>query len=120
MHIRTIAFWSFLSLGVLGVAACGGDDDDGEGLPACPDGGTELTYDNFGQEFFSNHCTDCHSAGSGQAGAEDEPLDSQSAIQAAAEDVYKRAVTATSMPPNGGPTAEERQKLGEWLSCGAK
>lgn len=120
MHIRKIAFWSFLSLGVLGAAACGGDGDEGEGLPACPDGGTDLTYENFGQEFFGNNCTSCHSAGSGEPIAEDVPFDSQSAIQAAAEDIYKQAVKSSAMPPGGGPSETQRQQLGEWLSCGAK
>lgn len=120
MHIRSISFWSFLALGALSLAACGGDGDGEGGVPACPDAGTELTYDNFGKAFFDSHCTSCHTAGSGQTGADDLPFDSQSAIQAQIEDIYEQAVGGTSMPPGGGPTAEERQQLGEWLSCGAE
>ncbi len=119
MHIRTIAFWSFLSLGVLAAAACGGGEKE-EGIPPCPEGGTDLTYDNFGRDFFSNNCTSCHSPGSGEAEAQDKPFDSQAAIQAEAEEIYEQAVAGTAMPPGGGPSAEDRQKLGEWLSCGAK
>lgn len=123
MRIRSVIMLCVsLALG-FGAAACGGDDGDGggDGLPACPTGGTDLTYDNFGKSFFDTHCTSCHAAGSGVSVAQDNPFETQAQIQAEADEIYERAGgTNTNMPPDGGPTADDRLKLEEWLSCGAK
>lgn len=112
-----------LALGSL-LAACGGDGETGgDGLPACPDTGTDLTYANFGQQFFADYCTSCHAEGSGVAGAETSPFTSQAAIQDEAAEIFERAGgTNTNMPQSGSPapTADERNQLAEWLSCGAK
>lgn len=128
MTIRSAIMLSFvLALGSSSVA-CDGGGGDGEGgagggdngLPDCPQGGTELTYGNFGEAFFSTHCTSCHSDTSGVAGAENYPFTSLTQIQAEAEDIHERAGgTNENMPPGGGPTAQERLDLAEWLSCGA-
>lgn len=105
----------------LGIAACGGGSTPDEGLPDCPTDGSDLTYDNFGQAFFTTHCTSCHASTSGVAVAQDTPFETQAQIQAELEDIYERAGgTNTNMPPGGGPTADERLQLEEWLSCGAK
>ena len=121
MWIRSILPVSLLVASALSLAACVGQDEGEGGLPACPDGGTELTYDNFGQAFFATHCTDCHAAGSGQGEAESKPFETLADIQADIEEIYAEAGGANdTMPPGGGPTAEERDKLAEWLSCGAK
>lgn len=121
MRIRSIVLPLSLLMGALLVPACKGDDDGGE-LPACPTGGTMLTYDNFGKDFFNSYCTSCHSGGSGVSEAQDKPFDSQADIQAHAGQIYSEAGgTNTGMPPSGtGPTADERTQLAEWLSCGAK
>ena len=122
MRLTSIAGLFLIVTSAFGFAACNGDDDDdGEGqLPACPSAGTSLTYDNFGKQFFTDYCVSCHFEGTTVKGA--EPYDTQSAIQAAAEDIYGRAGgTNTNMPQSGAkPTSDERNKLAEWLSCGAK
>jgi len=122
MRIRSIVLSLLVVAGGLVMAACGGGTDtDGEGnLPACPTGGTTLTYANFGEQFFKDYCLSCHFTGTTVKGA--VPYDSQSAIQDAAEDIYGRAGgTNTNMPQSGTkPTSDERQKLAEWLSCGAE
>lgn len=123
MRIRSLIMpFALLAFGSLFVACGGGSDtEDPDGLPACPDGGTDLTYDNFGKAFFDTHCTSCHAEGSTNPGAANFPFETQAQIQAEVEDIYERAGgTNTNMPPDGGPTAEERQQLAEWLSCGAK
>ncbi|MEZ4297411.1 MAG: c-type cytochrome [Polyangiaceae bacterium] len=118
LALLTIPFLAFSAL----FAACDGGGEGGE-LPACPEGGTALTYADFGQPFFGKYCTSCHSAGSGVSEAQDIPLDSQSAVQSRIEDIFEEAGgTHTGMPPagNAAPTAAEREQLAEWLSCGAE
>jgi mono/diheme cytochrome c family protein len=126
MQIRRIVFPLMLVLSGVVLSACGGGGEgdegggDGGNLPACPSGGSTLTYDNFGKKFFQDYCVSCHFNGTTVNGA--APYDSLSAIQGAAEDIYGRAAdTNTNMPKSGAkPTDAERQQLGEWLSCGAK
>jgi mono/diheme cytochrome c family protein len=122
MRIRSVFVpFLFLAIGSIFAACGGGGPTPEEGLPDCPEGGTDLTYASFGQAFFTTHCLSCHTSTSGVAGAENFPFDSQSAIQAEIEDIHERAGgTNTNMPPGGGPTAAERQQLTEWLSCGAE
>lgn len=93
----------------------------------CPTDST-LTYDNFGKEFFASYCLSCHSSkvsGAARLGAPtDHNFDTLQGIQANIDHIDETAAagpsaTNTAMPPSGGPTAEERKKLGEWLACGA-
>jgi uncharacterized membrane protein len=87
---------------------------------ACPEGSL-LTYDNFGGPFFSNWCTGCHgSAVAKRQGAPDGiDFDTLEGIRASAARIWARAADANAtMPPAGGPEAEERELLGEWLACG--
>jgi len=93
--------------------------------PASP-----ITYANFGAKFMTDYCTRCHSStlsGSARMGA---PLyhdfDTQLGIQQVANHVDQTAgsgpnATNDSMPYDDGPspTLEERQKLAEWIACGA-
>jgi uncharacterized membrane protein len=110
----------FLAFGAI-FTACGGGGETETDPSACPDGGTDLTYDNFGKAFFETHCTSCHSETSGVVGADSAPFTTLSQIQAEADGINSRAGgTNDNMPPNGGPTAEERNQLAEWLACGAK
>jgi uncharacterized membrane protein len=121
MRIRTTILSLLIVSSFVIAASCKRGDDEGEGgLPACPKGGTQLTYDNFGKQFFIDYCSDCHVSGSNVSGA--EPFETQSQIQDEADEIYNRAGgTNDNMPQSGPqPTADERQKLAEWLSCGAK
>lgn len=106
----------------------GGDDGDRTGN-TCPPGGTTLTAQNFGQPFFQSYCTRCHSStlsgpqrNGAPAGLNWDVLET---VRAHAGEINEEAgVTAgnvnTSMPPSEPrPTADERRKLAEWLSCGA-
>ena len=122
MHIRSIVLSFAVIVSGLLMASCGGTDTgtNGDTLPACPTGGTDLTYETFGKQFFNDYCLNCHFTGSTVKGA--LPYDSQAAIQDNAEEIYKRAGgTNTNMPQSGTkPTSDERQQLAEWLSCGAE
>lgn len=83
-----------------------------------------LTYQSFGGPFFSNYCTSCHSSklpsdrrNGAPAGVD---FDTLGGIRARAERIYARAGDHnTTMPPAGGPSADQRKQLGDWLACGA-
>jgi uncharacterized membrane protein len=86
---------------------------------------TTLTYDNFGEAFFTANCTTCHASDSiDRRGA---PLsknwDTLSNVQEGASRIKIRAGTGTSMPPATAPafpSADDRAKLTEWIDCGAR
>ena len=97
----------------LSLAAC----DDSTGITAeeiaCPDPQT-LTYANYGAQFMSDHCTECH-----KSGDERPYLDTQARVQAAANQVIAEAVYHSAMPEDGSLTNAQRVELGQWLTCGA-
>ncbi|HEY0469994.1 MAG TPA: cytochrome c [Polyangiaceae bacterium] len=111
-HLVSVALISLLPL------ACGSGPGDSTGS-TCPTDST-LTYTNFGQAFFRDHCLSCHTAG----GPESPKLDTLDQIRANA-DVIDRSAAAgpnavnTYMPDGGSVAESERRKLGEWLACKA-
>ncbi|HWB78925.1 MAG TPA: hypothetical protein VG755_28380 [Nannocystaceae bacterium] len=84
-----------------------------------------LDATNFGMPFITTWCTGCHS--SDLVGDDERQLappewdfDSLDAIRASVLMVYLNAADEhEDMPPAGGPSAEERALLGDWLACGA-
>jgi len=95
----------------------------------CPSGST-LTYDTFGRQFMSNYCVRCHGSsitGTARQGAPgDHDFDTLAGIHATElEHIEEQAAagpnqTNTAMPPSEPrPSQAEREKLGEWLACGA-
>lgn len=116
---------SIALVAVLAAAACGpgGDAASGSNSAAlssgssCPTGST-LTYASFGQAFMSSHCTSCH------AGRTAPNLSTQAAVQASIAAIDSAAAagpngTHTRMPQGSAVPLADRQKLGEWLACGA-
>ncbi len=89
----------------------------------CPDGGTTLSYTNFGKPFLDDWCNSCHSAPfEGRHGAPEEVrFDSPSDVQRWKDRIFVRAALGNdSMPPGpNDPSGADRQRLAEWLSCGA-
>lgn len=88
------------------------------------------TYANFGMAFLDAYCTHCHSSaltGSGRHGAPTGyDWDVLETVREYAALIDKMAAsgpvaTNTTMPPRDEPrpTLEERERLGQWLSCGA-
>ncbi len=108
---------------ILGSAlvACGAHDTIDE--HPCPSGGTTLTYDNFGKGFLDRWCQDCHGEkASPRNGAPPDYVfgSREDAIAHRGRIFAKAAGDNMSMPPgNGGPSADERAKLADWLACGA-
>jgi uncharacterized membrane protein len=110
---KIIPFALWLGFG-LSAAACSASGTAID-TAACPTNST-LTYDTFGKAFVSSYCTECH----GNSGGVN--LGSAASVKTNAAKAFKEAANGNSdMPPSGkkAPSAEERAKLGEWLSCGA-
>ena len=107
------------------LAACGGAQPTGS---VCPTDST-LTYDNFGKQFMTDYCTDCHASTLSGSARDGAPLsrnyDTLTAIRndlAGVDETIASGpdATNTSMPPSAPyPTAAERELLGEWIACGA-
>jgi uncharacterized membrane protein len=101
---------------VVALAACGSDTD-----PACD--ASFLRYDNFGSPFLSNWCRACHSAAlpadMRQLAPVDVNFDTLDEIRRWSRFIELAAGEGVAMPPAGGPSADERAMLTEWLRCGA-
>lgn len=91
---------------------------DEMGAHACPTDGTKHTYANFGEAFFGVHCVPCHGGPNGQSSRALNTLD---AVRANKQRIFvNSAALNTAMPPGpDGPSQAERDKLAEWLVCGA-
>lgn len=125
---------SALALVLVGVG-CGNDTtpdehDHGSGSGAtCPTSGAPTAQD-FGNAFLANYCTSCHSVsvkGSARGGAPtDVNFDTLADVRKWATEMDEHAAAGphgvhTEMPPAPlpAPTQAEREKLGQWLACGA-
>ncbi len=97
------------------VVACGWEEMT---THPCPQGGTTLTYDNFGQQFFQNYCVSCHG---GSNGYSSRSFTDVATIRSQAADIFRNAAEDnTTMPPGPyDPPQEDRYKLADWLACGA-
>ncbi len=110
------------ALALLAPAACSVSNDSLE-QRACPPGGTSLTYQSFGAEFFAQWCNSCHSASStDRNGAPpDVTFDTQAQIVQWKDPIYANAADDNASMPLGpdGPDSTTRHQLGDWLACGA-
>lgn len=96
----------------LSAAACTTAQSTGIDSVSCPTDST-LTYASFGQAFFADYCTSCHTS------RESPTLATQAQIQAHASQILEEAVYTTAMPEGTAVSTAEREQLGEWLACGA-
>jgi uncharacterized membrane protein len=89
----------------------------------CPPTGTQLTYTNFGAQFLDTYCNICHSQPDGSRhGAPDSfRFDTLDEVHQHASRIFVRAAGPnTTMPPGpDDPPLDQRDKLAEWLACGA-
>jgi uncharacterized membrane protein len=89
----------------------------------CPPTGTTITYANFGKAFFAENCNWCHSqeVGDRRGAPEGYAFDTLEEIRNHKERIFARAAGPNdSMPPGpDDPPRENRDKLAEWLACGA-
>ena len=103
-----VRFATFVAL----LSACTGANSTGIEPIECPPEGTPLTYENFGDEVIANHCISCHDR-------EGPTLLDQRSIQRHASAILDEAVYTDAMPKDANMPLAEREKLGQWLSCGA-
>lgn len=112
-----------LCLGFLGVLLGGCDPRQGgdSADPACQRD-PPLTWATFGQGYMTKHCLACHSSLLPESAREGAPMnidfDTYGDVISWRDRIGARAVgDAADMPPGGGPSADERARLGEWLEC---
>jgi uncharacterized membrane protein len=89
----------------------------------CPPAGTALTYESFGKAFLDTECNTCHAATPGHrhGAPESYVFDTIEGVHAHRDRIFVRAAASNvSMPPGPeDPPAEDRERLAEWLACGA-
>lgn len=101
-----------LSLVTFLTAACGATSTGLTSADVTCGSDSSLTYANFGESFISDNCLSCHNT-------QRPVLTTQAAVASNANAILQEAVYTDSMPDGGSLTTDERQLLGEWLSCGA-
>jgi hypothetical protein len=105
---------------LVGVLACGGAAlDTADPCAEAP----VVTWETFGEGFLRENCQGCHASSVvDRAGAPvDVTFDDEPQALAWRERILARAaVTAPTMPPQGGTTDDDRWRLRTWLTCGMR
>lgn len=87
---------------------------------SCPEGGTQLTFQNFGEPFLGAYCDRCHDTARDGAPSAFRFTTPELVRVHAARIFVRAAGPNTTMPPGPeDPPADERDRLAEWLACGA-
>ncbi len=110
------------------MTACGIDAVPGDGTPPIDPEICEtsyLDYETFGAAFSASWCRGCHSSAIPDGERQHAPLgvdfDTEADLRTWQDRIRVRATgDAPTMPPVGGPSAAEREALGEWIGCGMK
>lgn len=117
---RLLALIAGAFASVFGAAAC--KETTLEERP-CPPDGTTLSYETFGKGFMDQHCQGCHGVPSKDRKGAPSGYDFSSVddVRRFRSRIFSRAAADnTTMPPGpDDPPREEREKLAEWLACGA-
>ena len=85
---------------------------------------THATYETVGEPFMRTWCTPCHhselSGDDRPLGSEGVNLDTYTLVVSHLERIEARALgESPTMPPAGGPSPEDLERLAFWLECGA-
>ena len=110
---------SLLALFLLTACAEKGVDSQAPDTGLCADAPV-LMWANFGEGFLKANCQSCHaSTSTNRSGAPEEvSFDTVADAVAHAERIAARATgEAPDMPPQGGVSDTDREKLNIWLSC---
>lgn len=112
----------FAILGVVAALAVGCEVAQPYEEAKCAEG-TDLTWENFGETFMIRFCNRCHTASAVDRHGAPEGFDFEdvAAVRKHAAHIYDRSAGENaSMPPGpDDPPIEERDKLAEWIACGA-
>jgi uncharacterized membrane protein len=89
----------------------------------CPKEGTKLTYETFGRNFVTQNCQTCHGQPTSDRKGAPEGFDfgTLEAVRDRKSRIFARAAADNvTMPPGpDDPPEADRNKLAEWLACGA-
>jgi len=77
----------------------------GDTGPGCPPGGTQLSWEGFGMQFFEKNCNRCHD------------YESYTTVYDLRAEILDLVLDG-NMPPLTPVPDEERSLLAEWVSCG--
>jgi len=104
---------------------CGGSGDTGapDTVDQCEDAPV-LTWENFGRGFLVENCQSCHGSTAPYRSQTDSPppdtvtFDTQEQAQSLRALILAASTGDTpSMPPRGGVSEVDREKLDIWLNC---
>jgi uncharacterized membrane protein len=113
-----------LAAAIIAAAASACSSGDTIDTHPCPTGGTTLTYASFGQPFLDQWCERCHaaSAPSRNGAPPNVTFDTHDDVLKWRDRIFARAADHNSSMPPGpdGPPDADRQRLADWLSCGAR
>lgn len=99
-----------IALALALAAGCGANDTGIEPITCSED--STLTYENFGKDVIDTNCNECHDTRSPR-------LTSLAKIREMKDEILDQAVYTDAMPEESGMPLQQRELLGEWLSCGA-
>jgi uncharacterized membrane protein len=119
----TILFFALAGSTACGTAPGAAADNAGDTPildPNCPEDKPVETWDTFGKGFLRNHCQGCHA--STVTDRYDAPenviFDTREDALAQSDRIMARAgVDNPTMPPAGGTSTDERERLRLWLEC---
>jgi len=93
---------------------------DSGAVSECDSGIPALNWDNFGEGFLLENCQSCH-AGSSQSrydAPEEVTFDNKTQVWYWADRILARATgDEADMPPAGGVSDDDKQRLEWWLAC---
>jgi uncharacterized membrane protein len=105
---------------ILLLLACSGQKESVLDSGLCAAAPVE-TWANFGEAFVTQSCQSCHSStqSNRQGAPEEVTFDTADQVWALSDRVLARAAAEPpTMPPQGGTSEEDRERLRIWLSCG--
>ena len=104
--------------------ACGGNGGSDTGTTDACATAPVLTWENFGEGFLRENCQSCHATNAPYRSTADSPPpdgihfdNKNNAIELADRILASSTGTAPRMPPQGGVSEEDREKLTLWLEC---
>jgi hypothetical protein len=116
-------------IALLLMLSCGGGSEGDDTGTTVPTGGCHdapvLTWENFGQGFMLEHCQSCHATAAPYRSQTENPPPEAVTFDTHEQTTALRTLIlavstgeAPSMPPRGGVSPIDIDKLDIWLNCG--